>query len=195
MRGRSALAVERALLVQNGAGLGGVSGGSGMNSEGSETDSARISPEFGEVLPGVERFKTVTENIKTTRRAVREPRPERCCVHCGFGMYIPRGAQRVRCPKCCNDVSVVDVTLTGDVVEEQIVTAGKIVVEADARVAAKLVASSVEIAGRVLGDVLASNVCTIMETGKQAGKILCRRLDLRPGAEIDGAIELIRDEG
>ena len=87
-----------------------------------------------------------------------------------------------------------DVTLTGDVIEEQIVTAGRIIVAENARVAAKLVASSVDIAGRVLGDVLASNVCTIRETGKQAGKILCRRLDLRPGAEIDGAIELIRDE-
>ena len=88
---------------------------------------------------------------------------------------------------CCTEVSVQDVTLSGDVVEEQVVTAGRIVVEENARVAAKLVASNIDIAGRVLGDVLASNVCTIRETGKQAGKILCRRLDLRPGAEIDGA--------
>ena len=176
MKGRSALAVERELLEQY--------GGSGGN----DGAGAGVVPET------VERFKPVIEIVKTTSRPVRAVRPERSCVHCGFAMYIPRGAQRVRCPKCCTEVSVQDVTLTGDVVEEQIVTAGRIIVEENARVAAKLVASSIDIAGRVLGDVLASNICTIRETGKQAGKILCRRLDLRPGAEIDGAIELIRDE-
>jgi hypothetical protein len=169
MKGRSALAVERELLEQGG-------------------DAGMVAPE------AVERFKNVTEIVKTTSRPVPAPRPERCCVHCGHALYVPRGAQRVRCPMCCTEVSVQDLTLAGDVVEEQIVTAGRITVEENARVAAKLIASNIDIAGRVLGDVLASNVCTIRETGKQAGKILCRRLDLRPGAEIDGAIELIRDE-
>jgi hypothetical protein len=181
MKGRSALAVERELVQQAAVGTG---EGSGAGAVG----GVAVVPER------TERFIPVIEQVKTTSRRAPVPRPERCCVHCGHALYVPRGAHRVRCPMCCTEVSVQDVTLTGDVVQEHVVTAGRIVVEENARVAAKLVASSIDIAGRVLGDVLASNVCTIRETGKQAGKILCRRLDLRPGAEIDGAIELIRDE-
>jgi cytoskeletal protein CcmA (bactofilin family) len=120
-------------------------------------------------------------------------RPERCCVYCGHAIYVGPRVPRVRCPKCFQDLAAQDVILHGVVEASQIVTAGKIIVAEDARVAAELVACSVEIAGRVLGNVLASQRCTILETGKQAGRILCRNLDLRPGAEVIGQIELIRD--
>src|ERR1700744_1746031 len=90
MKGRSALAVERELLEQG-------------------ESTGVLVPE------AVERFKNVTEIVKTTSRPVPPPRPERCCVHCGHALYVPRGAQRVRCPMCCTEVSVQDLTLTGDV--------------------------------------------------------------------------------
>jgi len=157
-------------------------------------------PEYREVVEQVEEVERarigvvhnviqVLPKVTASRETVR---PARCCVYCGHGLYVPSKVARIRCPKCVREVPVQDVTLTGEVVQEQVLTAGKIVVAEDARVAANLVASSVEIAGRVLGDVLASNVCRIEETGKVAGNILCRRLDLRLGAEVEGAVELIQ---
>jgi hypothetical protein len=135
--------------------------------------------------PFIERLPAVT----ASREMVR---PERCCVYCGHAIYVGPRVPRVRCPKCFQDIAVQDVLLVGVVESGQIVTAGKIVVHEDARVAADLVACSVEIAGRVLGNILASQRCVILPTGKLAGRILCRHLDLRPGAEVVGEIELIR---
>ena len=99
---------------------------------------------------------------------------------------------RVRCPKCLADLPAKDVLLTGDVEETQVVTAGKITVAPGARVAADLVACTVEIAGMVLGDVLASHRCRVTDTGKLAGRILCRRLDIAPGATVEGPVELVQ---
>jgi Polymer-forming cytoskeletal len=135
--------------------------------------------------PFIERLPEVTASRETVR-------PERCCVYCGHGIYVGPRVPRVRCPKCFQDIAVQDILLVGVVETGQVVTAGKITVDADARVAADLVACSVEIAGRVLGNILASQRCVILPTGKQAGRILCRHLDLRPGAEVVGEIELIQ---
>ena len=65
-------------------------------------------------------------------------------------------------------------------------TAGKITVPADVRVAAELVACRVDIAGWVLGEVLASQVCTVRPSARVAGRILCRRLEVEPGRESRG---------
>ncbi|HUO08758.1 MAG TPA: polymer-forming cytoskeletal protein [Phycisphaerae bacterium] len=188
MRGRSALAMEREQWLQQYGQMQNTYPEQeqleGEFVEGAVEAVAEVVPQTGEMVQAMPRVTASTANV----------RPDRCCVYCGNGVYAPRGAGKIRCPKCFNDLPVQDVTLKGDVAEEAIITAGKITVAEDARVAAKLVATTIDIAGRVLGDVLASNLCTIRETGKQAGKILCRRLDLKPGAEIDGAVELIRDE-
>jgi hypothetical protein len=90
MKGRSALAVERE-LVQQAAVVHGVAGTAG---------AAAIVPQQAD------RFIPVIEQAKTTTRRAPVPRPERCCVHCGHALYIPRGALQVRCPKCCTQVSV-----------------------------------------------------------------------------------------
>jgi hypothetical protein len=187
MRGRSALSMEREEWLEQ---YGQLQEGYPEQEqlEGEFVEGA-VETVIGVVPQTIERFQTMPPVTASTANV----RPERCCVYCGSGVYAPRGAGKIRCPKCFNDLPVQDLTLKGDVVEEAIITAGKITVAEDARVAAKLVATTIEIAGRVLGDVLASNLCTVRETGKVAGKILCRRLDLRPGAEIDGAVELIRD--
>ena len=89
MKGRSALAVERELLEQSGAFGGAIATGNPGAGVGA-VGAVGVAPET------VERFKPVTEIVKTTSRPARAVRPERCCVHCGFGMYILQGgAHRV----------------------------------------------------------------------------------------------------
>jgi hypothetical protein len=120
-------------------------------------------------------------------------RPERCCVFCGHALYVPAKATMVRCPVCSREISVADVMLSGDVQKaEEIVTAGKIVVSIGARVAADLVGCVVEVSGKVLGDILASQVCRVRCTAKVSGRILCRQLVLEPGAEVTGLVETVK---
>jgi cytoskeletal protein CcmA (bactofilin family) len=101
----------------------------------------------------------------------------------------------LRCPKCFREQPLKDVTLTGDVTEERVMTAGKIIVAAGARVCAELVACKVDIAGKVLGNVVASQTCHIRATGKLAGQVLCRYLQLDEGAEMEGSVEIVTGEG
>ncbi len=119
-------------------------------------------------------------------------RPERCCVFCGHCLYVPAKATIVRCPVCSREISVADILLYGDVAQsEEIVTAGKITVSVGARVAADLVGCMVEVSGKVLGDILASQICRVRCTAKVSGRVLCRQLVLEPGAEVTGLIETI----
>jgi hypothetical protein len=118
--------------------------------------------------------------------------PARCCVHCGHVLYVPPKVLRMRCPKCSVDLPAKDIHLTGEIHAEQVLTAGKIVVGADGRVSAQLVACSVDIAGMVLGTVLASHTCRLRATAKVAGNLLCRHLQIDPGARLEGTVELIR---
>ena len=119
-------------------------------------------------------------------------RPERCCVYCGHPLYAPPRLPRVRCPRCFQELPIRDIHLTGVVENQQIVTAGKITVAPDARVSANLVGCTVEVAGHVLGHILASQTCRILSIGKVAGNILCRHLEVEPGALLEAQVELVR---
>jgi cytoskeletal protein CcmA (bactofilin family) len=118
-------------------------------------------------------------------------RIDKCCIHCGHALYVPPKAAQVRCPVCGTTVDARDVTLSGDVAADRTVTAGRILVDESARVMGDLVAARVEIAGRVVGTVLASQGCIVRATGKVAGAIVTRSLRVDPGAEIDATIERI----
>jgi hypothetical protein len=159
-------------------------------------------------LPNSRRASAVARLLATTRNAAGASvaatppsRPashqeERCCVYCGHSLYTPPKATQVRCPCCVREISVLDITLSGDVARaEEIVTAGKITVAMGARVATDLVACSVEVYGKVLGDVLASQVCRVRCTAKLSGRILCRQLIIEPGAQVEGLVETITEPG
>lgn len=129
----------------------------------------------------------ISSSIVTTR-------PDRCCVYCGHVLYAPPRLLRVRCPRCCQEMPSKDVTLSGEVSEERILTAAKIVVAADGQYKGELVACNIEIEGMVLGNVLASHCCRLKPTAKVAGNILCRHLVIEPGAVLEGQVELVREE-
>jgi cytoskeletal protein CcmA (bactofilin family) len=120
-------------------------------------------------------------------------RPERCCVYCGHGLYAPPRMARILCPRCFQELPVRDVQLTGEVRQDQVITSGKIVVSPSAHVAASLIGCTVDVSGDVLGSILASQTCRIRATGKVAGHILCRHLELEPGAHLEAQVELVRD--
>jgi hypothetical protein len=121
-------------------------------------------------------------------------RPDRCCVYCGHVLYAPPRLVRVRCPRCCQEMASRDVVLSGEVSEERVVTAAKIVVAPGARCRGELVACNIEIEGMVLGNVLASHCCRLKPTAKVAGNILCRHLVIEPGAVLEGQVELVREK-
>jgi hypothetical protein len=135
-----------------------------------------------------------TPDVRDARpQGTREVRPELVCVYCGHPLYAPPKAHHVRCPVCIREISVLDITLSGDVQRaDEIVTAGKIIVAIGARVCADLVACSIEVGGKVLGDVLASQSCRIRCTAKVSGRVLCRHFILEPGAQLEGLIETIQ---
>ena len=135
-----------------------------------------------------------TAVLPAATASARTLRPEHCCVYCGRALYAPPRVQRVRCPKCLQEMQVKDITLTGEVEEGQFVTAGKIAVDVEARVAANLIGCTIEIRGRVLGNVLASQTCRVRSTGKLAGQIVCRRLEIEPGGAVQGELELVEQE-
>jgi hypothetical protein len=118
--------------------------------------------------------------------------PDRCCVYCGHAVYAPPRVPRVRCPHCTQELPVKDITLSGEVREQRILTGGKIIVASDARIEAELVACHVDIAGKVMGNILASHCCRLRPTAKLAGDILCRHLQIDPGALLEGQVELIK---
>jgi len=143
------------------------------------------------------KFTTVTtrtrEQIQPNAPPAPAPRdvPERCCVYCGHALYAPRRALIIRCPKCFTQIHVKDVLIENDLDAPRTITAGKIIVGPEARVRGDLIACHIVIAGRVLGEVLASHSCRVTATGKVAGRILSRQLAIAPGAIVEGQVELV----
>jgi len=119
--------------------------------------------------------------------------PSHCCVYCGVPIYAPPRTPQVSCPKCYRQISVKDIVITGTVIKERFITAGKIVVSPKAVVTAELIACHIELAGEVNGTVLASHTCSIRRTGKHAGMLLTRYLNIQTGAILQSEIEIIRD--
>ena len=149
-------------------------------------------------LPATPTFPTPVHIIpppavaSTSTEITAAPAPERCCLYCGHPLFATPRAIKVRCPKCLQELPAKHLTLTSDPGEPRILTAGKIIIPEGTQIAAELVACNVDIAGFLLGDILASHTCHIRKQGKLAGNILCRNLHLEPGAELQGQIELIK---
>ena len=119
--------------------------------------------------------------------------PSHCCVYCGHPLHVPPRTPQVHCVKCYRQMSAKDIVITGTVIKERFLTAGKITVAPKAVVTAELVACHIELAGEVNGTVLASHTCSIRRTGKHAGMLLTRYLNIQTGAILQSEIEIIRD--
>ncbi len=165
-------------------------GKSALHSAAATADSQTVRLYARQSRPAVPPAPAAPQALDSDHSAII--RPDRCCVFCGHAIYAPPRVPRVRCPRCSQELPVKDVTLSGEVREERVLTAGKIIVASDARVEAELVACHIEIAGRVLGNVLASHCCRLRPTAKLAGDILCRHLQIDPGAVLEGQVELIK---
>ena len=120
-------------------------------------------------------------------------RPTHRCVYCGNPLFAPPRTSHVHCAKCYRHISVKDILLTGTIIHERFLTAGKITVAANAHVTAELVACHIELAGEVHGTVLASQSCSVQRTAKHVGTLLTRYLNIQFGAKLRSAIEIIRD--
>jgi hypothetical protein len=119
--------------------------------------------------------------------------PAHCCVYCGHLVYTPPRAVTIRCPMCAHELPVEDILLSGTVTDPEVITCGKIVVVENTLVRGNLIACTIDVAGSVCGDIVASHLCTLRPTARHVGRLLSRNLNLQEGAVVESYIELIRD--
>jgi len=118
--------------------------------------------------------------------------PAHCCVYCGHLVYTPPRAVTIRCPMCTHDLPVEDVLLSGTVTDREVITCGKIVVVENTVVTGNLIACSIDVSGSVVGDIVASYLCTMRPTARHVGRLLARFLNLQEGAVVESAVEVDR---
>ena len=132
--------------------------------------------------------RTFANNIK---RFARKEAEGLSCIFCGSAIFPSERSLQVQCSTCRHYVNVRDITIKGTHDHPRTITAGVIVVEEGARVSGDLLAQTVIVKGRVLGNILAADECQVLPTGKVAGHILCARLKISPGARVEGTIERV----
>jgi cytoskeletal protein CcmA (bactofilin family) len=126
-------------------------------------------------------------------RRLAVPEDGICCILCGAALYASERSLQVQCRSCGKYVHVQQIRIAGLHEVSRTVTAATIVVEGGGRVRGDLVARCVEIRGRVVGNVLATDEVMLSGTARVAGHILCRRLHIEHGALVEGTIERVAD--
>src|SRR6185437_6572797 len=96
--------------------------------------------------------------------------PAHCCVYCGHLVYTPPRAVTIRCPMCAHELPVEDILLSGTVTDPEVITCGKIVVVENTLVRGNLIACTIDVAGSVCGDIVASHLCTLRPTARHVGR-------------------------
>jgi len=133
-----------------------------------------------------------------TRRPEQREAPttrELDCPYCGQGLRVPVRALNTRCTQCHQHLRLEDIVLRGDSPLTRITTCGSILVEPNARFSGSLQASSIVVAGRVMGTLIATRSVEITATGKVAGTIATRELKAHDQSLIDGQINLLQPDG
>jgi len=117
------------------------------------------------------------------------------CPFCGEALRVPSSAINTRCIACHKHLRLEDVVLRGDTPLTRVATCGTILVEPDARFSGFLQASTIIIAGRVMGTVIATRCVQIAATGKVAGTIATRSLEAHAQSVIDGQVNILNVDG
>ena len=117
------------------------------------------------------------------------------CPFCGEGLRVPTRAINTRCTNCHKHLRLEDVVVRGDSPLTRISTCGSILIEPNARFSGALQASTIVIAGRVMGTVIGTQSVEVTGTGKVAGTIATRHLQASDKSLIDGQINLLNPDG
>ena len=116
------------------------------------------------------------------------------CPHCGEELRVALRAINTRCTACHKHLLLEDIVLRGDSVRTRIVTCGSILLEPSARFTGMLQGAEVVVAGRVMGTVIGTERVRITSTGKVAGTIATRNLEVDDQALIDGEINILNPD-
>ena len=135
-------------------------------------------------------------------RVVRRPEQRQAsttrgmdCPFCGESLRVAVRAINTRCTACQKHLRLEDVVIHGDSPLTRVSTCGSILVEPNARFAGVLQATSIVVAGRVMGTVLGTRSVEVTATGKVAGTIATRELRASPQAVIDGEVAILHADG
>ncbi len=117
------------------------------------------------------------------------------CPLCGQALKVPGRAINTRCTQCHKHLFLENVIVADLHGRTRINTCGTVAIEPTGRFSGELQASSVVIAGRVMGSVVATASVTISRTGKFAGVIATRELQIAPDAIFQGEAFVLHEDG
>jgi cytoskeletal protein CcmA (bactofilin family) len=117
------------------------------------------------------------------------------CPFCGQQLRVPVRAINTRCTDCHKHLRLEDVVVRGDTPLTRIATCGTILIEPNARFNGALQASTIIIAGRVMGTIIGTQAVEITSTGKVAGTIATRHLRADQTAVVDGQVNILNPDG
>ena len=113
------------------------------------------------------------------------------CPHCGEPLRVAIRAINTRCTACHRHLRLEDVVIRGESPLTRVVTCGSILIEPSAKFQGTLQGSEIVIAGLVLGTVIGTQRVEVTSTGKVAGTVATRHLQVHDAALIDGQINIL----
>lgn len=117
------------------------------------------------------------------------------CPLCGQSLKVPARAINTRCTHCHKHLYLENIVIADLSGRTRINTCGDVVIEAAGRFSGELQATSVHISGRMLGSLVATRSVTITRSGKFAGVIATRELQIAPDAVFQGEAFVLHEDG
>lgn len=117
-----------------------------------------------------------------------------CCYHCGNELLVSTRALSLFCPLCNQRVSVEDHFISSRYQQSHIDTCGSLVVSAGGDLRARLRVHSLEVDGRLHGNVVVTDKVAINSSGSVTGDITAKRLEVQCGGLLKGFCKIERQE-
>lgn len=120
---------------------------------------------------------------------VVDPLIVRRCLYCGSAVAAADQARTVVCPGCMRIINVRHYQFSRNGRDQLIETSGHIEIPEGVEVQGHLRAYQIRIAGNFLGQ-LAAYECILEPTARVVGQVICRHLQLEPGALLEAELIL-----
>ncbi len=117
------------------------------------------------------------------------------CPLCGQVLKVPSRAINTRCTHCHKHLYLENIVIADLSARTRINTCGDVVIESTGRFSGELQANTVHLSGRMLGSMVATDSVTITRTGKFAGVIATRELQIAPDAIFQGEAFVLHEDG
>ncbi len=112
------------------------------------------------------------------------------CTHCEHVSEVSARAMSAACPKCNKRLDLEDHKIQRYHAVRELVTCGAVVIEKKGHVPAPIRAESLQVLGKVNGDVRVLRSVHIGKTGSITGDIVAPILTVDDGGLVDGYLEI-----